>query len=61
MKAARGIKLRSYCPTKIDLALGKASNPLKRSVPVTPSEGMTDKFLEAYKAPLNLEDRVRKP
>ncbi|TFK30307.1 hypothetical protein FA15DRAFT_662249 [Coprinopsis marcescibilis] len=61
MKAARGIKLRTHCPSKADLALGKASNPLKRCIPVKPSVDMTEKFLASFKVPLNPDDPIRKP
>ena len=61
MKAARYIKLRTFCKEPAALATCSPSNPLKKTLPINPVSGMTMKFLEAYKEPLNLDERILKP
>jgi proteasome activator subunit 4 len=61
MKSIRNIKLRTFCPDPIDLALARSRNPLKQYVPVVPSPQTTDEFLAQYKIPVDPSLAERKP
>ncbi|KAL0579785.1 Proteasome activator BLM10 [Marasmius crinis-equi] len=55
MKGTRNIKLRSYCPTLIDLYKGKNYNPLKVSIDAEPSHATTLQSLKEYRTPIDLD------
>ncbi|KAF8649879.1 hypothetical protein AX16_005641 [Volvariella volvacea WC 439] len=61
MKAARNIKLRTYCKSPEDLALGRSTNPLKRHMPIVPSHELTEKILADYKRPVDLTTAAQEP
>ncbi|KAF8203239.1 hypothetical protein BJ912DRAFT_842338 [Pholiota molesta] len=61
MKSIRNIKLRTFCPDPIDLALARSRNPLKQYVPVVPSPQTTEEFLAQYKIPVDPSLAERKP
>ncbi|TFK76829.1 hypothetical protein BDN72DRAFT_890635 [Pluteus cervinus] len=53
MKSMRILKLRTYCKTIEDLALGNSTNPLKRKIPVQASQHSRDKILQNYHQPID--------
>lgn len=54
MKSLRNLKLRTFSREPSDLILGRNHNPLKQKLNVEPSHQLTQKFLEAYMVPLDL-------
>ncbi|KAJ7785985.1 hypothetical protein B0H16DRAFT_1488812 [Mycena metata] len=61
MKSLRNVKLRTFRRAPTDLILGRNHNPLKQKVDVEPSPGLTRKFLDAYSAPLELDNVGQTP
>ncbi|GLB36425.1 putative protein with domain of unknown function (DUF3437) [Lyophyllum shimeji] len=60
-KAARNIKLRTFCISPADLALMRTRNPLKTRVVVDPSHQLTSEVLAAYRKPFDLDQEIRTP
>ena len=62
MKIGRFIKLRKFSRGPEDLALEENRNPLKRKLTVQePTHTFTAKFLEQFKAPLDIEKARNEP
>ncbi|KAJ7130046.1 hypothetical protein C8R43DRAFT_1025561 [Mycena crocata] len=61
MKGLRNLKLRTLCPRPNDLILGRNHNPLKELVNVQPTHESTQKFLKAYRVPLDLSRSEQGP
>ncbi|KAJ7102239.1 hypothetical protein B0H15DRAFT_813790 [Mycena belliarum] len=57
VKGLRNVKLRTLSWQPTDLILGRNHHPLKRILSMEPSHEQTEKLLDAYMAPLDL-DRV---
>jgi proteasome activator subunit 4 len=61
MKSLRNIKLRTFCPTAVDLVLAQNHNPLKQQIPVQPSHLSTVKCLNDFKTPFDFQQTSREP
>ncbi|KAK7694363.1 hypothetical protein QCA50_001549 [Cerrena zonata] len=62
MKVSRFIKIRSLSHTPENMIMEQNDNPLRQQVPVTdPSEGFTQKFMEDYRIPLDLQKARAQP
>ncbi|KAG6866832.1 hypothetical protein C0991_008768 [Blastosporella zonata] len=60
-KIARNIKLRTFCPTPVDLALMLVRNPLKMKTVVRPTHRLTSNVLAGYKKPFDPKQDIRTP
>ncbi|KAK1232607.1 Proteasome activator BLM10 [Marasmius sp. AFHP31] len=56
MKSTRNIKLRSYCPTPVDLVKGRNHNPLKVSVAAVSSQSTIMEYLKDYRNPIDIDN-----
>ncbi|EEB90585.1 hypothetical protein MPER_11186 [Moniliophthora perniciosa FA553] len=55
MKSTRNIKLRTYCSDSADLYKGRNHNPLQVKAEVNASHEVTQKYLNGFRVPVNLD------